>query len=306
MKPLLSIVMAYHDRKPLLLQTLKSISYSSEVAYTEIIIVDDGSSENHRLDNITEEVIELTGKKLDIKVIRIEPENKWYSNPCIPYNIGFKQAQGDIIVIQNPECYHLGDVLSIAAKIEYNQYYSFFCYSLDEAATQAVKDIDLPALMSMGLGITGLHETAGVAWETWLRGIVPFWPLQERAITHEGGLGYYNHSVYRPVSYHFCSAIPRTDLQELGGFDERYAEGVAYDDDEFIARIRRKGMEVHFPVGFDRSPYPMVLHQNHYKESKEYGVWEGKIPENKARLEKNYNLYHQVTLQETEWRANVK
>ena len=84
MKPLLSIVMAYHDRKPLLLQTLKSISFSSQVDYTEIIIVDDGSSEEHRLDNINEEVIELTGKKLDIKVIRIEPENKWYSNPCIP------------------------------------------------------------------------------------------------------------------------------------------------------------------------------------------------------------------------------
>lgn len=34
---------------------------------------------------------------------------------------------------------------------------------------------------------------------------------------------WYNHSVTNPKGYHFCSAITRKNLYDLGGFDERFA-----------------------------------------------------------------------------------
>ena len=105
MTPIFSIVMAYHNRKPLLLHTLRSIAASTQAKYTEVIIVDDGSSDDHRLEDIVDDY------PFVIKLIRQETEDKWYINPCIPFNLGIKEATGDIIVIQNPECFHLGDVL---------------------------------------------------------------------------------------------------------------------------------------------------------------------------------------------------
>jgi len=299
MRPLISVVMAYHNRKSLLLQTLKSIAPCPYAPLTEIIIVDDGSSPEHRLDNINEELKDLIGKTLNIKVIRVEPEDKWYSNPCIPYNMGFKEATGDVIIIQNPECYHLGDILTVASQVRYNQYISFHCFSLDKETTNILPELNPLSLLERGLAFTPLHEELGTPFGAWLSDLIPFWPLPEMAIREEGGIGYYNHAVHRPYAYHFCSAISRLDLEELGGFDERYAEGFAYDDNELITRIMRKGMELAY------CQYPMVLHQNHYKESKEYEVWDNQKLENKDKLARNHNLFQNVTSQETGWRANV-
>ena len=300
MKPVISVVMAYHNRKPLLLQTLKSIGASEMASLTEIIIVDDGITQEHRLDTIQEELHERGGLPLDIKVIRIEPEDKWYSNPCVPFNIGFKEAQGDVIVIQNPECYHLGDVLTHASLLKYNQYLSFHCYSLDTPTTNILPTVDPLLVQNRGLGWDPyLEKHLRITEDVWLKDLVPFWPLTNTGQPNEGFLGFYNHITWRPVMYHFCSAISRVDLEDLGGFDERYAEGIAYDDDELVARIKRKNMNIVF------SPYPLVLHQNHYEGSKEYAVWDGKIPENKAKWARNRDLFHNITIKESTWRANV-
>ena len=48
----------------------------------------------------------------DITVLDLPQENKWYVNPCVPYNIGFKSASGEVIIIQNPECLHIGDIIA--------------------------------------------------------------------------------------------------------------------------------------------------------------------------------------------------
>lgn len=299
MKPLMSVVMAYHNRKPLLLQTLRSIGASEMSTFCEVVIVDDGSSQEHRLENIQEELQESFGVQLDIKVIRIEPEDKWYSNPCIPFNRGFKEAQGDVIIIQNPECYHLGDVLTIASQVQSNQYLSFHCYSLNQSVTDILPTVNPNKVVDRGLGYCAQLEQMGVSYNMFLEDLVSFWPLQNTGQPNEGFLGFYNHVKFRPVAYHFCSAITRLDLEDLGGFDERYAEGIAFDDDELVARIQRKKMQINF------LEYPLVLHQNHYNASKEYAVWDGKIPENRSRLDKNRILFHQTTLNETTWRANV-
>ncbi len=73
----------------------------------------------------------------------------------------------------------------------------------------------------------------------------------------DGEAGWYNHSKYRPNAYHFCTAITKKNMNKLGGFDERFALGIAYDDDELIERVKSI-VEIKFVDD------TIVLHQNHY------------------------------------------
>jgi glycosyltransferase involved in cell wall biosynthesis len=72
----ISIVTSYFNRKKLLINTLKSISKTKHTDF-EFIIVDDASSEENRLEDLIEEFP-------FIKLVRIEPEDKWYCNYTKP------------------------------------------------------------------------------------------------------------------------------------------------------------------------------------------------------------------------------
>jgi glycosyltransferase involved in cell wall biosynthesis len=208
---MISIVMAYFNRKELLDKTLESINKSNIKDY-ELIIVDDASDDPLVCEGV--------------KVIRIDKKDKWYHNPCVPFNMGFKVAKGDVVLIQNPECYHVGDILSyIQNNIKPNHYLSFACYAMNRRDTDEFNDGKFPVL------------------NNWM------FKNPERN-------GWYNHSYFRPSGYHFCSAIMKLDLDMIGGFDERYAGGISYDDDDFIRRIKEK-----MQVSIINNPY--VLHQYH-------------------------------------------
>jgi len=200
---MISIVMAYYDRQVLLKKTLDSIKGDD----FEVIIVNDGSPK----------IDESIYPDMDIKTIDIE---KKYPNSCIPFNIGFKYAKGDIIVIQNPECMHVGDIVSEAKHCGDN-YLSFACYSIS-------KD-------------TVFDENN----------------IINRVVRFDGDDGWYNHHNYRPVDYHFCTAISKKNLNKLGGFDEIYKYGLAYEDNEFISRVRSN-------MNVIRITKPFVVHQWHY------------------------------------------
>jgi GT2 family glycosyltransferase len=179
----------------------------------ELIIVDDAST----IPLVCDEA----------KIIRIEPDEKWYHNPCVPYNRAFKEAKGGIIIIQNPECYHVGDILAYARdRARKGLYLSFACYALS------------------------LYDTAAFRNGRW-----PV--IHDRVFGRLGNNGWYNHRQHRPVGFHFCSAIMKEDLDAIGGFDERYAGGIGYDDDDLVKRIRKHGMRI------DIVENPYVLHQFH-------------------------------------------
>ena len=171
--PKVSIVAAYYNRKDLLENTIRSILSSEHYEEAELIVVDDGSDSRHRLEDLVEE------SPLPINLIRIEPEEKTHTNPCIPFNRGFKEATGEIVIIQNPECFHVGDIIGEAlTQVTDDNYISFAAYSLDEEGTEGLareKDIELYGEASK----TG------------------------------GGRGWYNHSVINPRPYHFLSAISK-------------------------------------------------------------------------------------------------
>lgn len=225
---MISIITAYYNRKQLFINTLKSIKAQNSSYLLEVIAVDDGSEEKERLEDL---VIEFPF----LKVIRLEKESKWYHNSCIPFNIGFRAAHGDQIIIQNPECFHYGNILDYTENnLLQNRYLSFGCFSLDKASTDHIEEIFYK------------KEIAHVIKKN------------NDLARNDGGIGWYNHSLYRPKGYHFCTAITAKDLKSLGGFDELYALGIAFDDDDFLSRIKKKKLDIRF---IDDE---LVLHQNHY------------------------------------------
>lgn len=231
---MISIVTAYYNRKTLFVRTLESILKSKYKGSYEVIVVDDGSRDDERLED-------LAAKFPFLRIIRLESNQKWYNNSCIPFNIGFKEAKGDKIIIQNPECFHFDDILLYADNnLKQGSYLSFGCYSLDKKSTD--KD--------------------ELFWNReYIENIIK---CNNHIVYEDGGLGWYNHSIHRSEAYHFCTAITKKDLNKLRGFDERLAMGIAYDDDEFIQRIRKR-LKIIFVDEYK------VLHQNHYNpESSSY------------------------------------
>jgi len=248
----ISIVMTYHNRPRQLYATLRSLLFSKFKDF-EVIIVDDASP--------IPPYIGCQFPTLDIRIVTIKPEVKWWINPCIPYNIGFKEACGDIIVIQNPECFHFGgDILEYTnTYLKEGDYLSFPCYSITQEQykkiflqTTTMSDYELMPIVSKGI-----------------------LPLRQDQ--------WYNHPAIHPKGYHFCSAIHQKDLLNIGGgFDERFANGYCFDDNWLIWKIGQCGLKVSMPP----TSYGFVIHQWHEKNP----LYSGCCPE----WHKNLDLFNKI------------
>ncbi|WP_320814536.1 glycosyltransferase family 2 protein [Flavobacterium sp.] len=262
---MISVVTAYYNRKKLFLRTLESMKPHFSIIDFEVIVVDDGSDEEERLEDLQTDFPFL-------RIIRLEKENKWYKNACIPFNMGFAEIKGDKVIIQNPECFHFDNILEYVDKnLQENDYLSFGCYSLDKQNT------DKDNLFYDRKNIKKVIQENDFSFVT------------------DGDLGWYNHSSHRPEAFHFCAALTAKDLFDLGGFDERYANGVGYDDDDLIWRIKAKKMEIKFIDDH------VVLHQNHYLKP------ENEVEANKKRFEsykRNQRIFEDITKCNHPWKAN--
>lgn len=219
MNKTVSIVMAYYNRKPQLLNTLASIRHFGHEV--EVVIVDDASNDG-------DDIYALESGS--IKVVRIV--DKTWINPCIAFNMGFVNATGDVIIIQNPECIHVGDIVGhVLDNIKDGLYLNYSAYSINKSITERI--------------IAGEDVVSAIN------------PIENRIVPTNMENGWYNHPVYRPYMLHFCSAITRKDLWELGGFDERYFDGLAFDDNDFLHRLNMKKMKITMIEN------PFVVHQWH-------------------------------------------
>ena len=205
----------FNNRKEQTINTLnsfKELYHPLEKSYYifEVIIVDDNSDPEFKLYDI------LNNYPFIIKYIEISKEEKGNRvNPCLAYNKGFENADGDIIIIQNPECMHVGDIiLFLINNLKENDYYSFSCFSTNNY------NINRELVESN-------NKFEKINDNYFLNKNVP-------------GINWYNHPIYNPNSLHFCSAIYKEKLNLLGGFDPAYSEGYCYDDNEFLFRIQYK------------------------------------------------------------------
>ena len=206
-----SIVMGYYNRREQVSNTLRMFEKYYGPYNFEVIIVDDNSSPEHRLDDL------VNLYTFPVKYIKISSSEKGDRvNPCIPFNRGISCAKGRIVVLQNPECYHSSDLLSTIEKtLTQKNYITFSCYMTanTEVASYLISN---PSLVNdRGFNIRNIYQgkmAGGVPWS--------------------------NHPTFRPSNYHFCSAILNDNIKLLGGFDSRFACGHSYDDDELLLSIK--------------------------------------------------------------------
>jgi len=234
---MIDIVMAYRDRLDQLRITLDTISQSSKKDSARIIIVDDHSSSANKAAIVQNEY------DLNIEILDLSGRDRWWKNPCAVYNYGFELVQNDIVIIQNPECFHMGDIINYAIENSSDQkYISFPCYSISKDITTAIN-----ASPKKEIGQDFLRKKIS--------------PISNKPSKSPNGCGWFNHSKYHIRPYHYCSVISKKNLMdELHGFDNRFAEGYCFDDDEFLCRIKRLGLDVIIP---DQDIFCVHQHHSH-------------------------------------------
>lgn len=224
----ITIVMTYFNRPDQLKQTIKSISKSEHKNYN-IIIVDDCSDIEIDISNLKQYVN-------DIEIIKISHKEKDWNNPVIVYNMGIKRAlefNPDIVILQNAEGYHFGDILMYSNNnINNENYISYGCFSIDNS-------VYLSSYNNM---------------ESVLNNIIPKYNFSAKS---DCETAWYNHPEHRPVGYDFCSAISKSNLVKLNGYDERFYNCIGYGDDDLILRVNRLGLNVQITTE------PIVIHQWH-------------------------------------------
>lgn len=218
-----SIILPYYNRKELILRTLKSLEDFYQNENVEIIIVDDVSDNEHRLEG------ELTFN-LDIKLIRLEVKNG--VNPCYPYNVGVRESKGDILILSSPETFHTTNMYSISNNFNNltdDNYILFSVFCLTDLSI--IDKIDVERFFD-NLGENGYQFNNN--YGSW-----------------------YTHSEYRPSGLNFFTAITRNKFYEMSGFDERFRFGTGYDDNEFKDRLVESNTEFIYIDG------AIAIHVNH-------------------------------------------
>ena len=243
--------MTCHNRRQQLINTLNSIAfYYNQKNALEVIIVDDS-------DDPKEKISDLPGRYLFPVFLMDVPYKNWI-NSCVAYNIAFNKISGSTVIIQNAECMHIGNILKYTEEnSRTGLYITYGAYSLDYPLGEVDFKKDKEAL---------------------------FKTVVSNPYTHlQGHKGWYNHTRFRPVKYHFCSAISRTDLENLNGFDERYGLGIAHDDCEILVRIENAGIESTIVN------IPFIIHQWHKRTNarRDSVLWQ-----------RNFHLYNEKTLKE--------
>ena len=262
--PKVSVVSTYYNRKNELLRTLKSMSKSTFEDF-EYVVVDDGSSSEHRIE-------EFLDSYPFLKIKRVEPQEKYYYNPCIPYNRAIAMATGDIIILQSPECMYVGDPIQHAIdNVKYGQYFVYSCYSLGKDSSNKLENINFE------LSVVELEDEI----------VKHAGPFNKESCDKVGRYdSWFTHPIYRPITYNFLSAMTMRDMRELGGFDERFAEGHAYDDTDFLAMVLKKQMH----ISIVEKPY--CIHQYHPSVLNNVPDFWGKELKNRLLYEQLYNQPH--------------
>lgn len=211
-----SIVMTYHNRPDQLRQTLRSFRafYGVNLPDIQVIIVDDASHSALRARTVLDE------EHFPATLIDIPPAEKWWVNPSVPYNRGFAAATGEIVLIQNAESLHMGPIINeIRAGVDSSTYLVFPCYSTTQE--------QLHRIICLG----GQMEAQ-------------WFPCVQQAIEPTKDDLWYHHPKHNPTWYHFASAMTRENLNRIGGFNEAFASGYCFEDNEFLFRVRRSGLKL--------------------------------------------------------------
>lgn len=280
---MISIVMAHRNRPDLLFFTLQSIN-RSKFKNIQVIIIDDRSDPDKKPKFIKNNIFPFEIILHEI----VSNEINDIRNTASVYNIGFSLAKGDIIIIQNPECVHVGDVLSyINDNFNYNDYLSFPTYSsnnirINDYILENIGDLTMSNISGKLDAIN--DDDKYMCFPRW-----------------------YQHSEISNRNLHFCTAISKEYLDIIGGFDPAYNDGFCYEDDDLIFRIKNvlklnvKAINTNENVG--------VIHmfhgRNKYVNIPNYNGDDKEILDIKQKYFVNKNLFEYTENMHNEQKINV-
>ena len=192
-----SIIMPYYKRTELRFTLDTFVEFYKDRDDFEVLIVEDfKNSSNHSMHDAMLKIIDRYKDTIAIRVV-VDPKVSY--NPSSKYNLGFREAKGDILMITNPEIPHTVDILGAIDKENINNLYIVCsCKSM-----YLVED-------------KGNFRDSSFRFHMW-----------------------YQHTRHRDVRYHFCTVVSKSDYGKIGGFNEVFCAGIAYDDDNFVKRIQR-------------------------------------------------------------------
>ena len=195
-----SILMPYYKRSMQLQNTLRSFVhfYSPRDDYEVIIIEDMKSSEEDKLALTI--VLQEFEDQLCIKRIQGSQQDSY--SPASAYNMGAREAEGEYLILTNPEAPHTKDILR----------------GLDE---EFAKD-DNSYVVCSSLSVS--------------ESILPM-----ELVRHISGK-WYQHSIHRNTGCHFCTVISYEQYFSIAGFDEEYSAGIGFDDDDFRNKVQQAGI----------------------------------------------------------------
>lgn len=214
--------MAYHDRHTLLKKTLDSykLFYSDVLDDIEIVLINDTPSLPNGDPAIG--ILETSGIPYQYHVYN-RSIDKW-RNPGPVYNRAAEKAKYDFFHLTNPENLHLGPVLKHCQDyMTEDNYIVYGCRSLK------VEPLSIEQVLENPDSLTDWQDANG----------------------------WYQHTKIDNRLLHFGSIISKQLYNEIGGFDNQFAEGVAFEDNDFIQTIISNGTNV---LAFDD---PCVAHQRH-------------------------------------------
>ena len=189
---MISVIMPYWKRADVTTQTLAMYDNLYKDGF-EVILVDDGS---HDLP---------MGYLMDhypwLKIIQL-PKKENALNPCVPINVGFKHASGNVIALTNPEITHRGPVLY---------------QMLEELEKTGENGYVLAACWCEEMKEWHCHPT----------------------ITQDGY--HHQIKQPKGSGFHFMAMLNRSLWEKAGGFDEDYRNGWCYDDPDWVMRLDRAG-----------------------------------------------------------------
>lgn len=130
----ISVLINYYNRRDQLMMSLRSMAETKhDKNLLEFIIIDDASSEEHRIEDLIDVFPDLK-----IKLKRIEPEEKDWGTRCqvVPLNMIVDMASNEFMLFTGAEMFHVGDVISdFNERVSENNYICYATYEISKGQT---------------------------------------------------------------------------------------------------------------------------------------------------------------------------
>ena len=224
--PQMSIIMGCYRREVQLQRALWTIARQPEAQQAEIVLIDN----NEERDAVLRLVRQWSDNGLTFQYVhRPNPGGTWV-NPCLAWNVGIRLARAPKLVLTGPDIIHIGDTLKALTE------------PLDEGVDRAV----LASVYDLPQDVTETMEER--EWQKWVE--LSFAELKETcALDLSEWWKVRCHPFLRRAGLFFLGSVLTETARAVGGFDEDYQYGIGFDDDDFIRRLRLRGVEEVYDEG---------------------------------------------------------